>query len=59
MTETIDRLLSDGWIWKKVDGFGKILTSSDDKVYPLTQIEKNMYVPEFLRNVCNCEKNTL
>jgi hypothetical protein len=49
LLEKTKHLLEIGWVWKSVDGFGKILTSPSNDIYPLKKINDQLYIPEFIK----------
>lgn len=43
------QFIENGWEWKKVKGLGTVLTSPNGETYPMKQIEKSIYIPEFIK----------
>lgn len=49
LIEKTEHLLKCGWKWKDVPGIGKILSCPDNETYPLKQVSKNIFIPEFIK----------
>lgn len=45
----IENLLENGWSWKYICGIGEILSSPDDRIYPMYRLKNGKLVPEFLK----------
>jgi hypothetical protein len=49
LLEKTEHLLKRGWVWKDIEGLGRVLSCPDNETYPLKQIAKNILIPEFLK----------
>lgn len=49
LLEKTEHLLDRGWVWKDIEGLGRVLSCPNNEIYPLKQIAKNILVPEFLK----------